>query len=584
MGNRVKQPALRTRFCPAWLFAAATASSTIALCAAPAQAAWLELCSGVPSTEAHLLSQITQADGTVLSATVRDEPSGRDCPRLAIEAPLRDVLGLHPLTAATAADLAPQFSLSVRQEGQRLIFSDIAPGRFYATTPPADTLPLATNLLPRLQAAAFGAESRATVQNRGGQLNLQCRSGLLPAGARLSAPVHPPSARSRLQLTGASKGKFELLSSDGLQASTEDTSLLGVLAPSLAMSTQIWEFDNGVLGSTWRHWTIACPQEQGELTLQSLQLRPLSGPPPGRATWVWKSKEWQQTPDVVLKRTRRSGVKTLFITVPLAHGAVLKPERLQAFVQLAGAEGLSVWAVDGDPAMVLPGEHSAAATRARAYAVFNRQAPLMARLQGVQFDVEPYLLKGHGWSDAEMDGHYLALVRSLHQSLQDHVGPQQAVLALDMVVPFWWSGRSTLLANLAPLLSGLVVMDYRTNPENIYRFAVPFLDWGETHGKNVKIALEAGPISPENRQRYEQADTGVLWPVQLGGRHFLLMLQRPLPNPRGASFRLASSYVLDGSATTFHDDIPGLLKQLPALEKMFSAWPHFTGMALHELP
>lgn len=153
-----------------------------------------------------------------------------------------------------------------------------------------------------------------------------------------------------------------------------------------------------------------------------------------------------------------------------------EPERLQLFVKRARAEGLSVWAVDGDPAMVLPAEHSAAATRARAYAVFNRQVPSTARLQGVQFDVEPYLVKGQNWSDADMDGHYLALVRALHQSLQDDVGSQGPALALDMVVPFWWSGRSALLANIAPLLNGLVVMDYRTNPENIYRFAVPFLD------------------------------------------------------------------------------------------------------------
>ena len=580
------QPALRTsqRRRPAWLSAAGAVSFTLALCTAPAQAAWLELCPGAPSPEAHLLSQMMQADGTLLSATVREMPSGRDCPRIAIEAPLRDVLGLYPLPAATAADLAPHFSLSVRQEGQRLLISDIELGKVRATTPSADPLPLAINLLPRLRASVFGAENRATVEAHGGQLTLQCRAGLLPAGLRLGGPAQPPRARSRLQLTGDSKGQFVLLSSNGLQTFKEDALPLGVLAPLLAMPTQTWEFDNGVLGPSWRHWTIACPLARGELTLQSLQLLPSSGPTPGRATWTWQSKDWQQTPDAVLQRARRYGAKTLFITVPVADGAVLEPERLQVFVQRASAQRVSVWAVDGDPAMVLPAEHNSAAARARAYAVFNRQAPSMARLQGVQFDVEPYLLQGHAWSDAEMDDYYLALVRSLHQSLQDHVGPQQAAIQLEMVVPFWWAARSTLLANLAPSLSGLVVMDYRTNPENIYRFAVPFLDWGETHGRNVRIALEAGPISPENRQRYEQADSGVLWPLQIGGRHFLLMLQRPLPNPQGVSFRLASSYVLDGNATTFHHDMTGLLKQLPTLEAKFSAWPHFTGMALHELP
>lgn len=567
-----------------WLTAAGTVGVTIALCAAPAQAAWLELCTGDPSPAAHLLSQITGADGTALSATVSDAPSERDCPRLAIDAPARAVLGLHPVDAATAADLGSRFSLSARQQGQRLAISDIAPGKVRTSTPAASTLPLATNLLPRLQASAYGAEGRAIVELRSGQLRLQCRAGLQAAGVRLSAPDLLPRAHSQLQLSGGGQGQFELLSSSALQASHEEASSLGILPALQGPPTRSWAFPVASSAPAWHHWTIACPSDGGELTLQSLQLLPTSGPIPGRAAWVWQAKAWQQAPDAVLQRARRYGLTTLFITIPLVRGAVQEAGKLQAFVQRAGAQGVSVWAVDGDPAMVLPAERSAAARRAQAYAVFNRQAPAAARLQGVQFDVEPYLLKGHTWSDAEMDGHYLALVQSLQQSLQDHAGPQQSALPLEMVVPFWWSGRSALLAALAPSLSGLVVMDYRTDPENIYRFAVPFLDWGEAQGRNVRIALEAGPIAPENRQRYEQADMGTLWQLQLGGRHFLLMLNSPLKNPQGASFRLASSYVLDGSATTFHHDLPGLLQQLPALEATFSAWPRFTGMALHELP
>lgn len=569
-----------------WLSAAGTVglTITIAFCAAPSQAAWLELCTGVPPKAAHLLSQITQADGTVLSATVSDAPSGKDCPRLAIDAPASDVRGLQPVDATTAADLGSRFSLSLRQQGERVIISDIAPGKARTTPPVASTLPLATNLLPHLQAASYGAEGRASVELRNGQLRLQCRAGLQAAGMRLSSRDLLPRARSQLQVTADVQGQFEWLSSSTSQASSEDASSLGTLAAQPASETRSWSFPMTASGQAWQHWTIACPRDAGELTLRSLQLLPTAAPIPGRAAWVWQAKDWQQAPDAVLQQARRYSLTTLFITIPLVRGAVQDPGKLQAFVQQARAQGVAVWAVDGDPAMALPAEHSTAAMRARAYAAFNREAPATARLGGVQFDVEPYLLKGHTWSDAEMDSHYLALVQSLQQSLHIHAGPQQAALPLEMVVPFWWSGRSALLARMAPLLNGLVVMDYRTDPENIYRFAVPFLDWGEAHGKNVRIALEGGPIAPENRQRYEEAATGTLWPLQLGGRHFLLMLNSSLKNPQGTSFRLASAYVLDGSATTFHHDVPGLLQLLPALEATFSAWPRFTGMALHELP
>jgi hypothetical protein len=47
---------------------------------------------------------------------------------------------------------------------------------------------------------------------------------------------------------------------------------------------------------------------------------------------------------------------------------------------------------------------------------------------------------------------------------------------------------------------------------------------------------------------------------------------------------LQSTREIDGSATTFHRDKPGLLRLLPGLETDFSAWGGaFGGIALHEL-
>jgi hypothetical protein len=233
-----------------------------------------------------------------------------------------------------------------------------------------------------------------------------------------------------------------------------------------------------------------------------------------------------------------------------------------------------VWAVDGDPNMVQLKERLATLVRARAYSRFNSAMPPGARLRGVQFDVEPYLLAGYEQAAAAWDQRYIELVKSLH----DNSG-----MALEMVVPFWWAGKQALLDSIAPWLSGLVVMDYRTDPEEIYRFAAPFLDWGDRHGKSVRVALETGPIAPETRYRYEPAAAGELWQVQLGKQHFLLMLRQPMENPHGTALRALGAYNSTGSATSFYGDAAGLLRLLPALESVFSAWPGFAGMALHEI-
>jgi hypothetical protein len=133
-------------------------------------------------------------------------------------------------------------------------------------------------------------------------------------------------------------------------------------------------------------------------------------------------------------------------------------------------------------------------------------------------------------------------------------------------------------------------MDYRTDPAQITAFALPFLDWGARHGRQVRIALEAGPIAAETQRRYVRAQAGEaasLFHLRLNGEQVLAVLREPVAaagTPAGGAFRLQSTREIDGSATTYHHDNAALLRLLPALENDFSAWDGaFGGIALHEL-
>lgn len=553
--------------------------------AAPVHAAWLQICPGWHPDARQNPVRITSAAGAPLTAFISHSATQDPCERFAIDLPADGVTGLHFISAKLAASLGSRFSLSARREGQQVVISDIAPDTpSRAERPTPFPLPLGSNLLLSLRASVFGAESRAEVSLKDGQLHLQCRAGSQPAGIRLDSGAYLPLARIQLQMSGSGSGTFEILAANATQAGSGAASHLGNLQARTQPELHSWKWSPAGDPAGWRHWTIACPQGAGNLRLHNLQLVPQERALPSRSTWVWQADEWQQTPDRVLMSARQYGLGSLFITIPQDAGSVRHPARLAAFIRRAHASGLAVWGVDGDPAMVLPEERQATLARARAYARFNRSMPPEARLTGVQFDVEPYLLPGRELSDAQSDQQYLALIQALHRTLQASASHRNPELALEMVVPFWWAGRTALLTALAPSLRGLVVMNYRTSQEDIYRLAVPFLDWGERHGKSVRIALEAGPIAPETRQRYELAEAGEMWQVHEGGRHFLLTLDQPLKNPGGATFRLANTYILDGSATTFRGDIPALLRQLPLLEQTFSAWPSFIGMALHEIP
>lgn len=306
--------------------------------------------------------------------------------------------------------------------------------------------------------------------------------------------------------------------------------------------------------------------------------RPLSGrlalPIPARASWVWQAGIWSTQGEALLAQAVRHNIKVLFITVPFAHGAIAGPGALAAFIESAARQGVRIWAVEGDPEMVVPGEHAATVRRLAAYAAYNGAAPAAARLHGVQFDIEPYLLPDYAQAPALWDSRYLALVRALRQAA--------GALPLELVVPFWWNEKSTLLRAIAPLVDGLCVMNYRTEQEQIVRLATPFLEWGARHGKPVRIALESGPLAPETEWRYQAAQHGELWHVPFERAHFLLLLKQPQPNPGGAAYRRAGQRTLDGSATTFAASPARLLQLLPTLEAEFSAWPSFGGIALHE--
>ncbi|WP_296913079.1 hypothetical protein [Polaromonas sp.] len=542
-----------------------------------ALAAWLQICpAGDDAASSRYEVQMLRPDGSELRASISDTLPSPRCENKVLELSAQDVVGLRPITPAQAAQPGSPFALSGKTQDSRFLITEIIAAETSSAPAPATLpLPLGHNLLNQLNAATFGAENRVNARLQQGRLSMQCSPGGQPAGVVLSAPSsYLPRARSQLQIRGNGNGSFEIVAVSAAQAARDAGSHLGYFEARPSDLTQAYALDKVAARSDWRHWTIACPAGSAQLQLDSLLLLPQATTVPSRAAWVWQAAQWQQKPEAVLALARKYALGTLYITVPVAAGAVHQPDRLAAFIRRAGAAGIAVWAVDGDPNMVQLKERPATLARARAYSRFNSAMPPGARLRGVQFDVEPYLLAGYEMAAAAWDQRYVELVKSLHDNSD---------MALEMVVPFWWAGKPALLDSIAPWLSGLVVMDYRTDPEEIYRFAATFLDWGDRHGKSVRVALEAGPIALETRYRYEPAAAGELWQVLLGKQYFLLVLRRPMENPHGIALRALGTHNITGSATSFYGDTASLLRQLPELESVFSAWPSFAGMALHEI-
>ena len=297
-----------------------------------------------------------------------------------------------------------------------------------------------------------------------------------------------------------------------------------------------------------------------------------------RATWAWSPNTWRERADDMLDWAASEGLGELFINVPVRAGQVAEPQALAAFVRQADGRGIAVTVFEDGPDLILPTARADAVGRMRAYAAYNAQAGAQERLKGVQLDVQPQLLDPDKLPKAARDGHYLDLLAALREAA--------GKMRLEAVAPADWNDEDALLRGLARHVDALTVRNYRTDPDEIRRHAAPFLDWGVKHGKQVRIALEAGPAGTGVERHYRRVGPGAkgdLLMFDLGGQKVLVLLKMPAAQDEAQAYALADRRGIAGSATTFHFDKPALMRLLPQLEQSFGAWKSFGGMAVHAL-
>jgi hypothetical protein len=298
------------------------------------------------------------------------------------------------------------------------------------------------------------------------------------------------------------------------------------------------------------------------------------------STWLWEPTIWlNQSRNRLWFQLRDAKIQRVYISIPI-HAKNNLPKHIKAlktFIRKAQAHHVAVWAVEGDPRMILPSARQSLLRRLVAYEHYNRLVAPEEQLAGLQYDIEPYLIPGF---ELNPQSAYRAYLETLSAART------QSSLPLDAVLPFWIM-KDTLteknfMAELALVVDSITVMDYRTDPDQIVQFAQPFLHWGVLHHKKVQIALEAGPLPGETQYAYYPASSGALWHLQLNSHHIFLLLKNPAPNPSGQSFAFSHQKTVDASNITFANDMQKLIVLLPGLQQTFSAWPSFQGLALHQ--
>lgn len=297
-----------------------------------------------------------------------------------------------------------------------------------------------------------------------------------------------------------------------------------------------------------------------------------------RAAWFWSPTIWEQTPQRIFDAQTEYGLQRIYISLPFSEQRVSHANQLREFLQLAHQHGLQVWAVLGDPHAVLDDQRHYFLNLAKSIEAFNSE-PDPNKLDGLQLDIEPYLLPGYqvnpgAWLKKQAET--VAAVRQVTPSLP-----------LDMVIPFWLNpeqkeGRELLTA-VAAHLNSLTVMNYRTDLDQIHDLTEKFLAWGNTHNKPVFIALESLPMADQELRVYAQAAQGELWQIDFDSVKVLILLKQPRALSGEKAYRLSHTRNVVGGNTSFFQKPEALQDLISKIEYHFSDSPSFAGVALHGL-
>lgn len=417
-------------------------------------------------------------------------------------------------------------------------------------------VPPGLNLVDHLAWTPFGVEERAKAGDEPGRFAWKVTPGTKPAGFYTAAPWRLPQSTTitawKLELTLRGQGQVMLGIATETSRGFPDPTPLSTLE--LAEKPKLVSFtlpEKLTSASPMRLSLVPTSPGGAEGVIETVAWHPASSPSAGKTSGlkrgVW---DWSTQPDVWLKKMpawKAAGISILQLALPRELGDDAGP--LASALSRLRQDGFSIVAVEGDPHMILP--QARAAVLERHQSLCRWQGSL---LDGVQYDVEPYLLPGFQLQTGEWLQRWLDLYRELTR--QDRTMPVEPVL------PFWLIAQqeaAPLLKGLARCASRLVIMNYRSDAVEAAAWGAAWLEWSQQHDCPVALAVECGPLPDSKSAVFHKAEHGTLWMAPWPGRGTVAVVyENPVPAEAGGLvYALSHEGRVPGDRTTLRDRPPG---------------------------
>ena len=231
-----------------------------------------------------------------------------------------------------------------------------------------------------------------------------------------------------------------------------------------------------------------------------------STPPLGM--WAWKQAHFDtaEARGEMLDFCEQEGISHIDQHVSIRNDAIANAEALKSLIVEAAERGMTVNALRGDKAMFFAENHDRTLLEIEILVAFNRRLPDGAKLQGLKFDVEPYLTpewKAGGEQRDRVILDYLNCLARARAYLETHA--PELKLAVD--VPFWWDndeyvvrfeGRTKrFVHHIQDRVDWIGIMSYRREPGTTVRLVADELAYASKQGlrRAVAPAMETSNIT-----------------------------------------------------------------------------------------
>lgn len=200
------------------------------------------------------------------------------------------------------------------------------------------------------------------------------------------------------------------------------------------------------------------------------------------SVWAWNSK------DIDLNKIKKEHIQTVYLQID---------DNFEKTAAILDKEGIDIYALDGDSSYIF--DNRKLIHNIEKIININKTKKIV---KGFQIDIEPHTLKDFGLHKEDYLQKLIMLSESIDFKLKENG------LLFSIVMPFWYDGvyvkQKSVGYSLIDIADEVVLMSYRTDPNEVLKISADKLTYAQAKNKKVKVGIELMPIQDEHHYLFNK--------------------------------------------------------------------------------